>query len=89
LQNHAALEPVTSGNVLGAKSAQWLIAGANGSIHILSADGVAVDHFEYGQAISGLATADLDGPALIIATSKGVEAYKVEDHTDVSLKMPR
>ncbi|HEX3657672.1 MAG TPA: redoxin domain-containing protein [Pirellulales bacterium] len=85
LQNHAALESVTSGNVLGARSAQWLIAGPDGSIHILSADGVEVDHFTYGQAISGLAVADLGGPALIIATSKGIEAYKVAEGAAANL----
>ncbi|HEY5315012.1 MAG TPA: redoxin domain-containing protein [Pirellulales bacterium] len=87
LQNQPALEPITSGNVLGASSAQWLVAGADGSIHILSADGVPVDHFEYGRAISGLAAADLGGPVLLIATSNGVEAFKVDEGAAANLSL--
>jgi thiol-disulfide isomerase/thioredoxin len=87
LQHDAAVEMVTSGNVLGATSGQWIVAGADGSVNILSAEGVAVDHFKYGQAISGLAAADLGGPALVIATGKGVEAYKVEDGQSGNLSL--
>ena len=53
--------------------------GADGSIHILSGDGKPLDRFNYGAALHGLATTDIDGkPALIVASAEGVEALRVE-----------
>lgn len=74
LPANGALEFVTSGNLVS-DVGQWVIAGADGSIHILSADGTLIDRFNSGVALSGLAVADLSGqPALILASPEGVEA---------------
>jgi hypothetical protein len=78
MQNHAALEMVTWGDVLGRKPGQWLTAGADGSVHIISAEGSPIDHFNYGNAISGLAVTRGEGPILLVATAKNLEAWKVE-----------
>ncbi|HVX12303.1 MAG TPA: thioredoxin-like domain-containing protein [Pirellulales bacterium] len=71
---NGALEYVTSGQLLS-KAGEWVIAGADGSIHILSADGQLVDRFNTGVALGGVAVAQLNGQAaLIISSPEGVEA---------------
>jgi peroxiredoxin len=78
-QHHAALEMVASGNLLGGEFGQWVIAAADGTIHIIGIDGASVDHFAYGSALTGIAVAQWDGQrVLLLATTKGVEAWKVE-----------
>jgi thiol-disulfide isomerase/thioredoxin len=70
---------VVSGSVLPAGPPQWLLPAADGSIHILSEDGKLFDRFNYGSALSGLATTLLDGrPVLLIASPQGVEALRAE-----------
>lgn len=76
---HPAFEMVTAGDLLGIGVAQWVIAAADGSIHILAINGSLVDSFNYGAAPSGMAVATLDGrPALLVATDKSVEAWQFE-----------
>ncbi|HEV3003507.1 MAG TPA: thioredoxin-like domain-containing protein, partial [Pirellulales bacterium] len=76
--NNGALEYVASGNLIG-DAGQWVIAGPDGSIHILSADGRVVDRFNSGLALAGLAVAQLKGQsALILTSSEGVEAKQFE-----------
>ncbi len=75
----AALEMVQFGKLLPGDAAQWVIAGADGSVHILSASGEEIDHYHTGVAISGLAVAQIGGQgALLVASEKGVEAWRVE-----------
>ena len=74
-QTNAALEMVAAGRVLGG-TGNWVLAGADGSIHILSADGKPLDQFNTGAAISGLTVAPIDGGALIVATDKGIDASR-------------
>ena len=73
------VEPVVAGRLLPGTAAQWLISGADGSIHVIAADGKPLDRFNYGAALAGLATAELDGkPLLVVSTANGLEAWKVE-----------
>ena len=73
------VQPIVAGRLTKDGSAQWLLPGPDGSIHILSADGEMLDRFNYGSAIQGLATVEIDGkPALLVATEKGVAAWAVE-----------
>lgn len=75
---NGALEYVTSGKLLS-DDGQWVIAGPDGSIHILSADGKLIDRFNSGLALSGLAVAQLNGQAaLILAGPDGIEARTFE-----------
>lgn len=58
---------------------QWILPGLDGSIHFISADGKLLDKFNYGAMLQGLTTIQIDGqPALVVATEKGLEAWKVE-----------
>ncbi len=57
----------------------WLLPGPDGSIHILTAAGKPLDDFHYGASLAGLATTEINGAAaLIISSSNGLEAWKVE-----------
>ncbi len=73
------IEPVISGRVSTEGPGVWLLPGADGSIHILGADGTLVDHFNHGAELTGLATAQIDGnTVLLISTAGGLEAWKVQ-----------
>jgi len=57
----------------------WLLPGADGSIHLLSAKGEPVDQFNYGAAIHGLAATLIDdSPVILIATQQGATAWEFE-----------
>jgi len=77
LQNYAPLEMVTSGQVVPGAQKQWVCAGADGSVHILAADGTEIDRFHCGAAITGLSASQLDGPTLVIASGSTIEAWKI------------
>jgi hypothetical protein len=73
------IEAVTSGRLLSDKTGQWLVAAADGSIHILAADGRLLDRFNYGAPLTGLATAQWDGKrVLLVSTPQGVDAWEVQ-----------
>ena len=73
------VEPITAGRLSADGPGQWLVAAADGSIHILSIDGQVVDQYHYGAALTGLATAELNGkPVLLVATPESLDAWQVE-----------
>jgi outer membrane lipoprotein-sorting protein/peroxiredoxin len=77
---HPALEMVTSGNLMDGDIGQWVIAAADGSIHILAMDGTLIDRFNYGAAITGLAIANFAGrPTLLVSTEDAVEAWQFDE----------
>lgn len=72
------IEPLIAGRITRDGPGQWILPAADGSIHILSAEGKPIDKFNYGAALCGLATATLGGkPALVVATPEGVEAWEI------------
>ncbi len=76
---NAAFEMVAAGNLLNGDTGQWVIAGADGSIHILGIDGSLIDHFNLGAVPNGMAIARLDGrPALLVSASDSVQAWQFE-----------
>ncbi|HEV3007060.1 MAG TPA: hypothetical protein VGX78_21495, partial [Pirellulales bacterium] len=71
---NGALEFVASGKLVG-DAGQWVIAGPDGSVHILAADGKRIDRFNSGVALAGLAVARLDGRStLVLSSPEGIEA---------------
>ena len=73
------IEPLIIGQLAQSRPGQWILPAPDGSIHVLSADGKPLDKFNYGEALCGLATVEINGhPALVVATAKGLEAWKVE-----------
>ena len=58
---------------------QWVLLGPDGSVHIVGIDGKPVEEFNYGAAVTGLATTSFSGrPVLLFGSRKGVEALAVE-----------
>ncbi len=73
------LEIVTSAALVDGAEPQWIIAGPDGSVHILANDGTPIDHFATGAAISGLAATRIgNNSLLLIASASGLQAWKVE-----------
>ncbi|MCD4726887.1 MAG: redoxin family protein, partial [Pirellulales bacterium] len=73
------IDPIVPGRVTRDGPGQWLLPGLDGSIHVVSADGVPLDKFNYGAELHGLTTVEIDGrPALVVATAGGVEAWEIK-----------
>ncbi len=93
------IERLTTANFAGKGSPkQWLLAGADGSIHVIGMDGAPLDHFHYGKALTGLSAGAFTGtaggddaqtPVLMVATSGGVDAYAVSLNSDIASEPPR
>jgi hypothetical protein len=65
--------------LLPGEGGQWLLAGPDGSIHMISDDGDTFDYFQYGERLTGLAGfRSKDQGILAVATEQGVFAYKVK-----------
>lgn len=72
------IEMVATGDLLGGGSRQWILAGADGSLHILAADGRLLDRFNTGAKLTGLAATVRDGkPVLLISSLHAVEAWQM------------
>jgi hypothetical protein len=48
------IEAATTGDLAGNGTKQWVIPGADGSVHILAADGKPIDKFNTGSALAGI-----------------------------------
>lgn len=73
------VEQIVAGRLTSTPGGQWLLPSADGSIHILRPDGHLSDSFNYGAALSGLATVEWNGrPVLLVATADTVEALEVQ-----------
>ena len=73
------IERISAARLLPDGPAQWLLAGADGSIHVVSSEGKPIDRFNHGTLVGGLAATQIDGrPVLLISTRQGVAAYAVE-----------
>ncbi len=78
------IQPITSSHVFRAAdqspdmAGEWWLAGPDGSIHVISADGKFRDQFDYGAALTGIAATTLDNrPVLLVATEKEVVAWEI------------
>jgi len=73
---HGQLQVVTSGQLLERPGGQWLVAGRDGSIHVIAHDGGLSDQFHYGEHLTGLAMTRIGSKGvLLVATQKGVDAW--------------
>ena len=73
------IEPLVWGNLLAGRKGEWWLAGADGSIHVVSEEGELFDSFNYGAVLTGIAPARFGEQAvLLVATDEGVTAWKVE-----------
>lgn len=73
------IQQVVWGRLLPNKAGQWVMAGADGSVHILDAKGQPVDQFNVGALLTGIAVGQHAGkPALVVATPDTVTAWTLE-----------
>jgi hypothetical protein len=73
------IEMVCAGKLAVEGAGAWLLAAADGSVHVLGGDGKLIDRFNTGHTLTGLAAAILDGrPTLLISTTAGLTAWTVE-----------
>ncbi len=78
-QRNTPCNVLVAGRVLPQGPGQWLLTGADGSIHILAADGKPLDHFAYGSELTGIATAEIDGrPVLLVSSPHELTAWAVD-----------
>jgi thiol-disulfide isomerase/thioredoxin len=72
------VEQIIAGQITPALPGQWILPAADGSIHILAADGKPIDRFNYGAPLCGVGTAQIAGrPALVVASPTSIEALEV------------
>lgn len=72
-------EMVVGGRVFDEGPGVWVFAGADGTVHLVAADGKPIDQFATGEAIHGLALGMLDGRAtLFISDAKSVTAFRLQ-----------
>ncbi len=74
------IEAIASGELLAGGAGAWVIAAADGSIHVVSDDGDFTDTWNHGAALSGIAAARLAGKGSVLVASpqEGVTAWEVE-----------
>ncbi len=75
------IEMIAAGDVNGDGVQEWILAGADGSVHFVDAEGKPLDKFNSGVRLTGVAATTIDGkPALLLssvppqAAAKGDEA---------------
>lgn len=72
-------EPIRSALLFVEREPFWVLAGADGTVHLISADGSFSDYFSVGEPITGLTTVRYDGNALVVvATAREVTAWSFE-----------
>jgi hypothetical protein len=77
--HHNHIQPVTSGRLLLGDVGQWLFAGADGSIGIVSDDAKFFDSLAFGKQLFGIAIAQLGEQHVLLISSKGeVTAWGVQ-----------
>jgi outer membrane lipoprotein-sorting protein len=69
---------VTAAEILAEGQHHWLIAGPDGSVHVISQDGQFTDRFHTGEALRGLAGGrDGERGMLVVSTQTGICAWRV------------
>ncbi|HEX4146955.1 MAG TPA: thioredoxin-like domain-containing protein [Pirellulales bacterium] len=82
-------DPLLAGHLRAGSTGQWLLTGADGSIHMLTAEGQLLDRFQYGDELTGIGTTMADGePILLVSTAHGLTAWKVSDGDSMELDAP-
>ncbi|MBN2579833.1 MAG: redoxin domain-containing protein [Pirellulales bacterium] len=72
------VDKIVPGRLSPAGSGVWIVPGPDGSIHFLAADGKPIDRFNYGAAIQGLATVEIDGRIVLAVAADDLEAWTIE-----------
>ena len=74
------VETPISAQMLSGDGYQWIFAGPDGSIHIVSDDGGFFDYFNTGQQVTGIsADHSSGGGRLIVSSLDHVTAYELRE----------
>ena len=74
---------VVSGHFFANSEWDWIFVGPDGSIHFVSDDGRQHDTFRVGSPVYGVASeTSRDETRLIVSSSEGVAAYRVEPYPE-------
>lgn len=77
--HQAPIEPIASSQVLPGQAGEWWIAGPDGSVHLITADGQLFDSFFTGAPLTGIAAAKVrESSVLLLSNRQGVSAWKLE-----------
>lgn len=78
------IEMISTGRLNG--QGHWIVAAADGSIHLVGHDGTAFDRFNYGETLTGIAASGSgDTATLYVSTPDGLKAWKVTPRAGASL----
>ena len=70
---------ITSVQLFREEEWYWILAGPDGSVHIVSDDGQFHDHFQVGAELRGVTAGRIEGTDwLLIATDTTVSGYVLE-----------
>ena len=73
------IQYITSGRLRDDAQGEWVLAGPDGSVHIVSDDGEFSDTFAVGEPLTGLATTKVGDDRVILTSTKSeVRAWKLE-----------
>jgi hypothetical protein len=73
------IQYVTSGSLFSDTSGSWVLAGPDGSLHVIDDSGDFSDYWNYGRLLKGIGVARIGGkPALVVAADDEVTAWRVE-----------
>lgn len=76
------IEMITSGHLAG-PTGHWIVASADGSIHLVGHDGTPLDRFNYGATLTGIAAAEAPGQRLLlVSTPEGLTGWSVAETQD-------
>jgi thiol-disulfide isomerase/thioredoxin len=70
------IEMITRGQLFAGQPSHWIVAAADGSLHMIHDDGTLADRFNTGATLHGMATMQADGQrVLLLSTSQGIKAW--------------
>ena len=73
------IEPLASANLQNVRAGEWVFAGPDGSLHLISEEGDFHDFFYCGAALQGVAAARWEDRGIIFAsTEEGVFAWELK-----------
>jgi hypothetical protein len=73
------IEPIVASHMLPGYRGEWWIAGPDGSVHLITANGQLFDSFFTGSPLTGIAAVKIDDkPVLLLSNNEGVTAWQIE-----------
>jgi hypothetical protein len=71
------IEAIAYGPALAGRPECWLLAGPDGTVHVVSPEGDPIERFALGRELTGLAAAQVGGlPTILVATQEGLGAWQ-------------